>query len=191
MARLINQEKVRTNIINNYTETIANKYARYLDSTPTFCTYYSGDLTNSMSDEILQNTVEIVGAESPKKYAKIMSFTLYGINEMTPSLETGEFIEHNIEGEAIIIPNLIKPLPDDFFVISYMGAERLFKVNGVDINALQGKKFYKITFSYANEDFRLLEQQVSEEYVEYFENLGTNQRAIISRKSQNQPRFIH
>ncbi len=76
MARLINQEKVRNNIIKNYTNTIADKYARYLDSTPTFCIYYSGDLTNSLSDETLQNTVEIVGSESPKKYAKIKSFTL-------------------------------------------------------------------------------------------------------------------
>ena len=76
MARFIDTPNERT-LVNKYVDSYmngVNQYAKYIDSTPSFATYYSRDVDRSTENPGLGQVKEIVGMESPLRYNKIKNY---------------------------------------------------------------------------------------------------------------------
>jgi|GEM_PF-2695827 len=184
MGRFIEEKKV----INQYVETYldsTDKYSKYFEGTPTFTTYYSKDNTKSTEDIGLGGAIEIVGLESPIRYNKIENFPIYDIEEIQPSLEIDDElgIKTEMESTALVLPNTIKPLPDDLLIISYNSIPKIFRVTNVETGNFSNKVYYKITFFITSYDPSMIDKnQLSDEYDVVLENLGSNNKLVIPKK---------
>ena len=142
MGRLVREEEIIKKNVQSYLEQTTSELTKYLEGNPTFVTFYTKNTLASTQDVGLESVQELVGSESPIKYNKIENFTLYGLDTLTVDMDNTDFgIDSNVEGDAVIIPNTIKPLTDDYFIINYNGNDFLFKVSRVTVDKINGKKF--------------------------------------------------
>ena len=144
MGKLLNENEIIEKHITRYTERAASEYTKWLETKPNFVTFYHRYQLGSTYDKGLENVEGVIGLNSPNKYDKIEKFPIWGLNELSYDLskeDTG--MSTSYEGEAIIIPNTISPLPDDFFTINYIGKVYIFKINNVVNDAIKSKPFYK------------------------------------------------
>lgn len=182
MGRLINERDI---INQNISQHIKNTYkadVRRFAGTPTYVTYYNKNIKASEQDRTLETVAEIVGKESPLTYNKISNFPLYAVNEITPNLELDEFgLNTNGNGEAVILPNTIKPYVDDLFTVIYMEENFLFRVTSIEIDRLNGRKFYKIQYEVSQYKIPEVEEKIDTEFSTEVENIGTNLNPIIEK----------
>ncbi len=154
-------------------------YSDFLQGVPTFTTYYNKDIINSDQDSQLETVTEIIGIESPIKYRKIIDCAIYGIEDIRLALEDGDFgLSSGGGGTGIIPPGSIKPLPNDYFFINYMGEEYRYKVTDVEVSKANGTRFYQITFELVSSDINM-EEQVSETVVQQSKFDGLSNKTII------------
>ena len=100
---------------------------------------------NSGTDTIDKN----LGSDSPNRYNEIENLPLYGpIKELIPELTQDEnLLDLEINCEAIILPDTIKPSPYDYF--EYRFGENnsrsiIFKVNNINLSTIKNNGYYKI-----------------------------------------------
>lgn len=154
-------------------------YSDFLQGVPTFTTYYNKDIINSDQDSQLETVTEIIGIESPIKYRKIIDCAIYGIEDIRLALEDGDFgLSSGGGGTGIIPPGSIKPLPNDYFFINYMGEEYRYKVTDVEVSKANGTRFYQITFELSSPDINM-EEQVSETVVQQSKFDGLSNKTIL------------
>lgn len=182
MGKIISNKDIVKNNIKEFLDS-SNTYSKYLEGSPTFVTYYNYNRVDSTTDAGLENVIEIVGAESPSKYRKIVDMPVYGINQNPPNIENGEFgLTSNIENECIILPNTIKPYVNDFFEVAYDSTKLLFQINEVQIDKMNtGVQFYKCTFIISNKNINTIEEQVpsGDTFEILYENIGTELNSVI------------
>jgi hypothetical protein len=173
-------------IIEKYLDNFVNQtydYSRFIEGSPTFVTYYSKDILASTEDVTLGGITELVGTESPIKYNKIENFPLYGIDSaLLPALEFDEQdgLNTTIEGEAIILPSTIKPLPNDYFVIGYYTDVYMFKISNVETDWTGNRNLYKVSYYLSGDKAQTLEErQVTENYKVVYENIGKEAKSVI------------
>jgi hypothetical protein len=145
MAKLINSTNLSATITNNYRDQVLNSYSRYFNQIPLGVDYFSIDLLDSVRDVSLHTVEEIVGIDSPLKFNKIENFPLYKLQKSDGDLGVGT------EGEALVIPDTIKPKVDDLLIITENGLRNLYRVNDVLREQYYGKSFFRIVFSLHNE----------------------------------------
>ena len=128
MGSFIKDENFLNDNIFLFEKRLGSQYSIFFDGkTPTFVTYYHINNINSIADSGFLNVENILGPESPIRFQKIESFPLYGIESIKPDLvDEDEGLNSNFDGEAIALPNTIKPLPNDFFTINYLDNTFLF-----------------------------------------------------------------
>ena len=182
---LSDQEYLNKNIF-QYEKRLESKVARFIDKTPSFVTYYHIDPVSSTTDGSY-NVTEILGNNSPIRFSKIENFPLYGIENIQLSInDDEEGIDTEYDGDAIITPDTIKPLPNDFFVIDYLGVNYLFIVTGINYDTIKSNNYYNITFSLrassATDGYNIIEKQVNGEYNCIFNNIGTEESSIIKKQ---------
>lgn len=185
MARLINEDELVKNRVDDYLDKSTSKFSKFLESTPNFVTYYQYDRVNSTLDKGLDNVEKHIGAHSPNRFNKIEKFPLYGMDLMSISQEFSEIgMDTNYESEAVILPGGIRPYAEDFFICEYIGDVYLFKINGVQNDTIRNKPFYKISYSLykkvPKEEY--VDEFVTEDYVSIFDNIGTNAEQIVTKK---------
>ena len=174
MGKFIEEEKLVNNVINDYIQN-SNDYSKYIEGSGTFVTYFSKDVMASMESVGLNGVVEIIGTNSPIKFNRINSFPLFNMSEINPSTTVEEDIGIDTEGEgsAVVIPNTIEPLTDDYFLIPYYSKNLLFKITNVEEGNLNNHVAYKIDFELSHEDVNiLLERQINKTYKCVYNNLG-------------------
>ena len=182
MGKLLNENEIIEKHITRYTERAASEYTKWLETKPNFVTFYHRYQLGSTYDKGLENVEGVIGLNSPNKYDKIEKFPIWGLNELSYDLskeDTG--MSTSYEGEAIIIPNTISPLPDDFFTINYIGKVYIFKIINVVNDAIKSKPFYKIEFNFykvLSDEDEILEQ-VNETYTAIYKNIGTHDKYIV------------
>ena len=156
-------------------------YSRFLESHPIFVTYYKINLNFSTTDQGFESIVEYIGPNSPVKYNKIKNFFLFGVQNTTLEINI-EDINTSIEftSDAIVLPNTIIPVPNDFFSINYIYKKYLFKIINVEVDTIKSNNFYKITFEYSKPDDVQIQNQVYETYEAVLENIGTEYNVILS-----------
>lgn len=182
MGRIITERNIiQENILQHLRNTYTSDNKR-LQGTPIYVTYFNKNLAMSEQDRTLETVKEVLGAESPLSYNQIDNFPLYLVNEINPNLDLDEYgLNTSGQGEAVILPNTIKPYIDDMISIDYMEENILFRVTNVEIDRLNGKKFYKIQFELSQYKKEEVNEKVDANYETEYENIGTNFNPIIER----------
>ena len=137
-----------------------NPYYVFTDKKPTKVTYYKQNLEKSTLDPGSNLNYAHIGQESPIKF--------------TP-----------VEGEAVLPPNVIIPTMGDFFSISYLGEDILFKVNNVNNDTLDnGSNLYKINYKLEYTESRAeIEKQVTKTFHCVVNTIGSDFKCIIEETS--------
>ena len=186
MAKVLrkDQEVIESNILLNINN-LYNENSKRLQGTPIFVTYYNKNVKASDEDRNLENVKELIGYESPNRFDRIENFPLYMVEALSNNFEIDETYGLNTdsEGEAVILPKMLKPYVDDHFNIIYNNDNLLFEVTKVDIDRINGLKYYKISYKLSHHFKEDIEEQITEEKVTRYENIGTDDNPIVEKKS--------
>lgn len=195
MGRIINDKNFLNDNIFKFEKRLESQYTIFTDKTPTFVSYYHINNINSITDSGLLNVDRIIGKESPLKYQEIKDFPIYGIDQIKLDLsDEDEGLTGSYEGEGIILPNTIKPLPNDFFTVSYLDYRYLFMITSIDYDTIKSNNFYKINFVLRSNDLKSIEDlndQVLEKYNCIFANIGTEDNCLIREDAYLQLVELH
>jgi hypothetical protein len=181
MGKFVEEKAIIETYLDNYVKT-TNDFSRFIEGSPNFVTYYSKDVQASTEDMTLGGVLEVIGSESPIKFNKIENFPIYNMEEVSPNLEFGDDtgLDTTVESTAIILPNTIKPLPNDYFMVNYLNKNYLFRVSNVEINNIHNRVYYKISYYLSNSDVNILEErQLTDSYKVVYENLGKEAKSVI------------
>lgn len=183
MGFILNDKNFINDNIFKFEKRLESQYTVFTEKNPTFVTYYHINNINSITDTGLLNVDRILGNESPLKYQKIEDFPIYGIDQIKLDLsDDDEGLQGSYEGDGIILPNTIKPLPNDFFTISYLDSSYLFMVTQIDYDTIKSNNYYKFNFILRSVDFKSIEdlnKLVLEKYSCIFKNIGTEDNCLI------------
>jgi len=165
-------------------------YSKFFEGSPIFVTYYTRNVLSSTEDSTLNTGLAILDSNesSPIKFNKIENFPIFNCTGLSDVMEDlGDFgLETNIDGEGIIIPTLIKPIEEDYFIIPNMDENYIFKINSISPDKISGKQFWKIQFSLVPNKLEDIEKKVVEEYnVDYDKLNSVENKPILSKKEQS------
>lgn len=190
MSKFINtkQKVVLQSLVDGFKEKLNNPYYIHMDKKPNVTCYYNQNIHASSLDEASKLQYSALGSESPMKYNMIKDFYLYGIEKIITDYENGDWgLEANsIEGEAIILPNTIVPIANDYFTIEHVDQKLLFKVTSVTPDTIDnGANFYKIQYKLDQLTDESILKQVAEEFNMIINNVGTQFNTIIRKNDYN------
>jgi hypothetical protein len=180
LGKFIEEQAVIQTHLDNYIKQ-AYDFSKYIEGSPTFVTYYSKDILASTEDVTLGGVLEHIGTESPIKFNKIENFPVYGIESLVPQTDYDEEegLSTEIEGQAVILPNTIKPLVNDYFRVSLSG-NLLYRVTNVEVDNAGNKVMYRISYSLSSSSPSILEEkQISENFKVVYENIGKDVKSVI------------
>ena len=174
-------------LINNnifkYEDKLNSAFTRFLETTPTYVTYYNINTIESTVDLGFANVDKILGPQSPLRYSEVKNLPIYGMEAIQLDIDEGdEGLDSSYDGELIILPDTITPYPDDFFILEHKGHKFLFRVTGVNYDTIKSNNFYKISFTIKyveEEDSVKILEQVTEKFTCIVGNIGTEDRCII------------
>lgn len=172
------------NNIFKYEDKLNSGFTRFLETTPTYVTYYNINTIESTVDLGFSNVDKILGPQSPLRFSEVKNFPIYGMEAIQLDIdESEEGITSSYDGgELIILPDTITPYPDDFFILEHKGHNFLFRVTTVNYDTIKSNNFFKIGFTikYVTEEesVKILEQ-VTEKFTCIVGNIGTEDRCII------------
>lgn len=183
MAYLINEKRMVEDNLFQFEDRLKSPVARFLDTTPTFVTYYHLNSDETTTDEGFLDVASIIGFRSPIKFNKISDFPLYGIDQVVLQLQDEEHgLDSSYSGDGIILPNTIKPLQNDFFVIPTLHDSYIFRVTEIAYDAAMPDNYYKISFQLEyidTEKLNQLEDQVHNTFSCVLGNIGTENKCLI------------
>ncbi len=188
MAFFVDEKRMVEENVFEYEKRLKSPVSRFIETTPTFVTYYHLNPDATTTDSGFKDVSSIIGFRSPLRFNKIDSFPLYGIEQMVLQIQdTDQGLDSSYEGEATIVPGSIKPLENDFFIIPYLKDPYLFRVTEIIYDTIMSDNYYKIGFKleYIDESkLDNLENQVHEKYTCILENIGTESNCIIEVESK-------
>jgi hypothetical protein len=171
------------NNIFKYEDKLNSAFTRFLETTPTYVTYYNINSVESTVDLGFSNVDKILGSESPIRYSEVKNLPIYGMEAIQLDIdESDEGMNSSYDGELIILPDTITPYPDDFFILEHKGYNFLFRVTAVNYDTIKSNNFYKISFTIkyvTEEDSKKILNQVTEKFTCVVGNIGTEDRCII------------
>jgi len=172
------------NNIFKYEDKLNSAFTRFLETTPTYVTYYNINTIESTVDLGFANVDKILGAQSPIRYSEVKNLPIYGMEAIQLDIDEGdEGLNGSFDGgELIILPDTIKPYPDDFFILEHKGHDMLFRVTTVNYDTIKSNNFYKIGFTIkyvTKEDSMKILDQVTNKYTCIVDNIGTEDKCII------------
>lgn len=190
MGKFLNtSQKVTINsLVDGFKDRMNNPYYKFTDKKPTIVTYYNINKAKSTLDESLKIEYSRLGDQSPLRFNKINNFFIYGVEKIMTELELGDFgLEGSaIEGDALILPNTIEPLPNDYFVINHIKDTLLFKVTSVTMDTIENdNNFWKITYKLDRPSSDDIEDQIIETYEMILDNVGTQMKSIVKQTDCN------
>ena len=195
-----NYNKTIDNLVEGAKSRLNNPFYIYGDRKPTIVTYYNINHNASTLDKGSSTLYDDIGQNSSLRFNKIENFHLYGIEKINVNLDVGEYgLESPIEGEALILPNTIVPVPGDMFIINHViDKPYLFMVTGIGIDTLYtGANFYKISYKLTRTDMDALTSLETVQTIKRFTykagNVGTtltpliesNQAELIDKIEEN------
>lgn len=188
MAFIVNEKRMIEDNVFEYEQRLKSPVSRFIESTPTFVTYYHLNPDVTTTDGGFKDVASIIGYRSPLRFNKIDSFPLYGIDQIVLQLQdTDQGLDSSYEGEATIVPGSIKPLANDFFIIPYLKQPYMFRVTEIMYDTIMPDNYYKIGFKLEYIDdgkIENIENQVHEKYTCILENIGTENNCIIELESK-------
>ena len=181
-----NYNKTIDNLVEGAKSRLNNPFYIYGDRKPTIVTYYNINHNASTIDKGSSTLYDDIGQNSSLRFNKIEDFHLYGLEKINVNLDIGEYgLESPIEGEALILPNTIVPVPGDMFIINHViDKPYIFMVTGIGIDTLYtGANFYKITYKLTRTDMDALTSLETVQTIKRFTykagNVGTTLAPLI------------
>ena len=189
MAVLIDQKRMVDNATFMYENRLKSSVAQYLDTgAPTYVTYYHINNLQSTTDTGYKDVFSHIGSRSPMRYSRITDFPLYGLERIQLALqEEDQGLDTEYEGEAVIMPGSIKPLPNDYFIIPVLKDPYMFRVTGIDYDSIMPDNYYKINFRLELLDDTKVEQidkQVTGKFTCITQNIGTEETCILEETAK-------
>lgn len=181
-----NYNKTIDNLVEGAKSRLNNPFYIYGDRKPTIVTYYNINHNASTIDKGSSTLYDDIGQNSSLRFNKIEDFHLYGLEKINVNLDVGEYgLESPIEGEALILPNTIVPVPGDMFIINHViDKPYIFMVTGIGIDTLYtGANFYKISYKLTRTDMDALTSLETVQTIKRFTykagNVGTTLAPLI------------
>ena len=182
MGRILPNTRVTNDNVRHYIEQATKDYSTFLNSAPTFCTYFSKNHLKSTHDRSLENIHEVVGADSPIIFNQIDNLPIYKIENASFGTEITDFgVTGNVTSSAIVLPDTVIPSADDVFEIEYQTDRKVFVVTDVEQDNYNNSKYYKITFRLSSFNIEDVEEQVDEEYTVDYNLIGKVSDPIVRR----------
>jgi hypothetical protein len=183
MGRILDDKTFLNDNIFLFGERINSPLSIFLDKTPTFTTYYHIATDISTVDNGFLSVDQMLGDNSPIRFKKIYDFPIYGIESILPDLnDDEEGLTVSFETEGVILPNTVKPMPNDYFTISYLDKHYTFMVDSISYDTIKSNNFYRINFELKSTSTltkKRLEKQTVETFKCIFGNIGTKEECII------------
>lgn len=182
MGKLIDEKAIINRNVESYNNFL-NEKGKFLEGSPTFSTYYMQNRDVSTEDIGLGAVVEIIGADSPIRFDKIENVPLYQFDSLELMYESDEDIgteTGEIEGSCILPANTFKPNIDDYFSITYLNKNLLFRVTNITGSNLGKKFFYKLEFSLSPNNIEILEERQIHEHLQMiYDKVGGSKNSPI------------
>lgn len=190
MGYLFDERKLINDNAFIHEERLNSQYARFLEGSPTFVTYYHINNIESTTDNGFNSVERILGTNSPIRFNQIDAFPIYGLSSIMMNLNDElQGLDSSYDGEGIILPNTVKPLPNDIFTIDYLDRDYLFMVTSVSPGTIKSNDFYKIEFtikSLHGEHTEYLDKQTIDGYTTVIDNIGSKEKVIIHKDDVDQ-----
>lgn len=187
MAFYINEQRMVEDTTFQFENRFKSPSARFIDTTPIFVTYYHINIDETTVDEGFLDVASVIGNRSPIRFNKIENFPLYGMDQIVLSLgDDDQGIDTTWEGDGIVLPKTIKPVPNDFFIIPTLKDSYVFRVTNIQYDTVMPDNYYKIEFKLEYIDsvkISEIEKQVIDNHVCILENIGTENNCIIEKSS--------
>lgn len=186
VALILNTEKsqfIQKNV-DIYTNNRMGQYSKYLDTTPTFVTYYVINQAMSRADVATGQVYDIIGPNSPIRFNKIIGLPAYKIPQLQPNgnYEDGYYDTELEISDITLLPKTVIPRPDEFVLLEYTDAPPiLFRVTAFRHNTIQSNDFYMFDADMfrSGQSCYEIDKQVVETYNCIFENIGTQDNCFI------------
>lgn len=185
-SKLRRQKDLIRRKTSEYIEATTQDYAKYLEGSPTYITYYRLDDIATKQDSSLENVHSLTGPNTPNKYQKINDVVIYGVDAMDISNELNEKgLESMVSGEFIMLPDTIKPYPGDFFTFDYEGiSDHLFRVDEVQFDRASPRKFYRLSYALYPDNADEIFNNISDDYVLNYDAVGGSIATVVKKASQ-------
>lgn len=186
--RILDVQKHISDQYEKYRVRRTSQFLRFLDKNVDFVTYYNINKRLSTGELGTHSIDSYIGTDSPIRYNKISNLPVYGIaniNEMNEfDVDSGGFNGDGYTGDLIMLPNILEPLEGDCFVIDYFNKNIFFIVDEVTQIVLKAEPHYQVRFHIGIPEYIYqLEKQTVEHYYAIFDNIGTQDRVIVSDKN--------
>jgi hypothetical protein len=166
-----------------FEERLKSPIRRFTDKSFVPVRYWHIKSNQTTTDAGFGDVAEILGKDSPIKFQVINNLPLYGLDSLVLSISTeDQGLDTQYEGEAVIMAGTLKPLQNDYFMITHLHDSYIFRVTGVEYDTVVAENCYKINYMLEyidSEEAEKLEQQTVGEYTCILENIGTDERCII------------
>ena len=166
------------------------QFAKFLNKNPIYVTYYPVINALSRVDSGTGAIQEEIGPNSPVRYNKIKELPAFNFPEMKPDVindEGGYDIELDLTDIAFI-GGTIRPRPGDYMKVTLANSKPLlFRCRMYRHNTIQSNDYYEADFDLQDIDqeyIQWIEKQVETTYTCHFENIGTNQKVMISEDEE-------
>lgn len=173
-------------------DTRTGQFAKFLNKNPLYVTYYPVINALSSTDPGTGVIQEEIGPYSPVRYNRITNLPAFNFPEMKPEVTSDEG-GYNIEmdlTDIAFIGGTIRPRPGDYMKVELANSKPLlFRCNNYRHNTIQSNDYYEADFDLQDIDqeyTRLIENQVEQKYVCHFENIGTNQKVMMTEEESSE-----
>lgn len=183
MAFFVDEQKMIEDNIFKFEDRLNSQIIRFLDKSPVFVTYFHLNINETTVNEGFRDIEAIIGDKSPLRFQKIENFPIYGLEQVMLNIQDSEQgLDTEYSSEAVILPNTIKPLQNDFFMINHVHGSFIFRVTEVQYDNIRPDNFYKIGYRFEwldDEKVRSIDDQVEEKYTCILQNIGTENNCLI------------
>lgn len=188
--KILDVQELRKTQFDEYRKRRTSQFIKFLDKDVDFVTYYSINKAESTFTLENNDVDQYIGPNSPIRYNKINNLPVYGITRISDENsydETdGGFTNESYEGEVIFLPNIIEPCEGDAFILNVFNENRLFVINQVTQTILKSKPHYVAKFHIEIPEYiEPINKQVVKEFNAIFDNIGTEDKVIISNEEYN------
>lgn len=165
---------------------------RRLESKPIIVEYYQVSVPNSTVGLGTETIAEKIGSNSPLRFRKVYNFPLYGFREFNREANRSETYGVTIDAsnESVVLGGTLIPHIGDFLKATVGNTTILFEVTTATPTAMMDNAHYRIGYNYrvANSTdtgklLTLINEQVIEECICKFDNLGSDLVSIVSLTS--------
>ena len=188
--KILDVQELRKSQYDEFRKRRTSQFIKFLDKDVDFVTYYSINKAESTFEFENKNVDSYIGDDSPVRYNKINNLPVYGISPISDindfDDENGGLTNDNFSGELILLPNIIEPCEGDAFIINIFNENRVFIVNTVSQTVLKSKPHYVVSYHICVPDYlNKLNKQVVSEFNAIFDNIGTQDKVVISNNEYN------